>query len=178
MRNAIENNLQCADTIAVVKMDRKMLALPAKKTRSKIETTTIKIMTKTFLKKNFDFLGTADGIKQFGMKISSERIRDTMVGYVVLVSLCLPFATTQDLTDEHCDTCRIKRATRSQLADIKVRLYTGEDLDTYTEVVVGDATELLDKMNLSKPTVLLIHGLYGTLSRLYNDKIILGMFEG
>ncbi|XP_046753188.1 lipase member H-like [Diprion similis] len=101
-----------------------------------------------------------------------------MVRYVVLVSLCLPFATTQDLTDEHCDTCRIKRATRSQLADIKVRLYTGEDLDTYTEVVVGDATELLDKMNLSKPTVLFVHGWFGTIVReLYYNEVTLAYLE-
>ncbi|XP_015516093.1 phospholipase A1 [Neodiprion lecontei] len=84
-----------------------------------------------------------------------------MIRFAGLLFLWLPIAMAADTTYTPCTLC-LYQASSSKLAATKVRLYTGEDVDTYTEVESTEALSLFDQMDVSKPTVVYTHGLYGT----------------
>ncbi|XP_015516102.1 phospholipase A1 VesT1.02 [Neodiprion lecontei] len=84
-----------------------------------------------------------------------------MIRLASLLFLWLPIAMAGNETYEPCESCTWQAST-SKLAAIKLRLYTGETVDEYTEVVVGEAVGLMDQMNLSQSTVVYTHGLFGT----------------
>ncbi|XP_046743815.1 phospholipase A1-like [Diprion similis] len=84
-----------------------------------------------------------------------------MFRFVALLSLWLPIAMAGNETYEPCESCTWQAST-SKLAAIKLRLYTGDTVDQYTEVVVGEAVSLMDQMNLNLSTVVYTHGLFGT----------------
>ncbi|XP_046617093.1 pancreatic triacylglycerol lipase-like [Neodiprion virginianus] len=75
-----------------------------------------------------------------------------------LLYFCLPLvAAVSNCSYTPCDDCTI-RATPSELANISLRFYTGTTLDNYVEELVGNAVNLLNYLNSSKPTLLYISG--------------------
>jgi len=73
-----------------------------------------------------------------------------------LLFLWLPFAAAEYTyvpSETYTD-----RANTSELAKIKFRVYTGKTIEEYENVLVGDALDLLDHIDPTKPTVFYTHG--------------------
>ncbi|XP_046743818.1 pancreatic triacylglycerol lipase-like [Diprion similis] len=75
-----------------------------------------------------------------------------------LLYFCLPLvAAVTNCSYTPCEDCTI-RATPDELANISLRFYTGTNLDNYEEELVGNAVNLLNYFDNSKPTAFYVSG--------------------
>ncbi|XP_046424449.1 pancreatic lipase-related protein 3-like isoform X1 [Neodiprion fabricii] len=99
-----------------------------------------------------------------------------MRGFLCLLFLGLPFVMAAQSEYEPCKAC-IYQATLAELSGVKLRLYTCDDLDTFTEVMVGNAADLLAKMDLNKSTVVFIFGWFGTTNWKNSQAVVTAYLE-